>query len=342
MEAYPIKFEPILKEKIWGGTKLKEVLNKKTTCDTVGESWEISGVEGSESVVGNGRYLGMTITQLGTAFKEKFLGVENFKNFGNQFPLLIKFLDASTNLSVQVHPDDEMAQKEHNSFGKTEMWYIMDHDEDAEIIVGLNKEITSTEVLAAINKDNVYEVFNAQKVSRGDAYFIPAGEVHAIGAGVLAAEIQQTSDITYRVYDWDRKDSQGNTRELHIDQAIKATNTSSKSTKNSCIARINQSTEVVQCDFFTTNNLNVYGTFIKDYSNLDSFVILMCTEGTATITVNHKTEVVTKGTTVLLPASTRNAYFFSEGAQFLEVFVGDYLTPKSLSVSGKKRLAVAS
>lgn len=342
MKAYPIKFEPILKEKIWGGTKLKNLLNKNTQSDQVGESWEISGVDGSVSKVQNGRYQGMSITELGTVFREEFLGAENYENFGNQFPLLIKFLDARTNLSVQVHPGDEMAKKEHNSFGKTEMWYIMDHDEDAEIIVGLNNEIASTHALAAVNKDNVYDIFNAQKVAKGDTYFIPAGEVHAIGAGVLAAEIQQTSDITYRVYDWDRCDNHGNTRELHVNKAIRATNTSSQSIKNSCTGSINQSTEVVKCDYFTTNKLNVCESLIKDYSSLDSFVILMCTEGTASITINHTTEVVTKGTTLLLPATTEQTYFFSKGAQFLEVFIGEYAIPKSSSACDKKHLAVVS
>lgn len=342
MKAYPIKFEPILKEKIWGGSKLKNLLNKNTQSDQVGESWEISGVKDSLSVVQNGRYKGMSITQLGSAFREDFLGAKNYENFGNQFPLLIKFLDASTNLSVQVHPGDEMAKKEHNSFGKTEMWYIMDHDEDAEIIVGLNEEITSTEALATVNKENVYDIFNAQKVAKGDTYFIPAGEVHAIGAGVLAAEIQQTSDITYRVYDWDRTDSKGNTRELHIDKAIKATNTESNSTKNSAMGFTNASMEVVKCDYFTTNKLNVWGSYTKDYSLIDSFVILMCTEGTASITTNHITEVVTKGSTILLPANTKKTYMFSQGAQFLEVFIGAYAIPESSFAGDKKHLAVAS
>ena len=341
MKAYPIKFEPILKEKIWGGMKLKEVLHKKTTCDKVGESWEISGVKGSESLVENGRYAGMTLSQLGTVFQEEFLGKENYENFGNQFPLLIKFLDASTNLSVQVHPDNEMAHKEHDSFGKTEMWYIMDHDEDAEIIVGLNQDISCTEALASITRENVYDIFNAKKVAQGDAYFIPAGEVHAIGAGVLAAEIQQTSDITYRVYDWDRKDTQGNARELHIDQAIRATKITGASTKNSCIGITNESTPIVQCDYFTTNNLNLSGALTKEYAHLDSFVILMCTEGSATVTVNNKTEVVTKGTTLLLPATTKMVYLFAKEAKFLEVYIGDYTTPKSLYACDKKGLAVA-
>ena len=223
MNIYPIKFEPILQEKIWGGSKLQSVLNKKCTSDTTGESWEISGVEGNISQVANGDYKGESLVSLLENHTSEFVGAANYERFGNEFPLLIKFLDAKTNLSVQVHPDDEMAQRDHNSYGKTEMWYIMDHEEEAEIILGLKDKNANTEILRDVTGDNVYDVFNKEKVTRGDAYFIPAGKIHAIGAGVLAAEIQQTSDITYRVYDWDRTDKEGQKRDLHLDQSVAAT-----------------------------------------------------------------------------------------------------------------------
>lgn len=342
MKAYPIKFEPILKEKIWGGSKLRDLLNKKTESDQVGESWEISGVKGSLSKVKNGEYVGFSIVDLQKMHKQSFLGRDNYEKFGNEFPLLIKFLDANRNLSVQVHPDDKMAKREHNSFGKTEMWYIMDHDKDAEIIVGLKDRVKKKRVLASISKDNVYDIFNSKKVSKGEAYYIPAGQVHAIGAGVLAAEIQQTSDITYRVYDWDRKDARGLTRELHIDKAIKATKKKAASSKIIDRSSFNKTAEIVNSNFFTTNSFKVYGSYIKDYSHLDSFVILMCTEGLATISVNGITEVVEKGQTVLLPAATKKAYVFSKNAQFLEVFIGEHTIPKSSSAYDKRHLAVAS
>lgn len=321
MQSYPIKFEPILKDKIWGGNKLKNVLNKKTTSDNVGESWEISGVEGSESVINNGVYKGLSINELLVQFGEKFVGGKNYEQFGNQFPLLIKFLDAHTNLSVQVHPDDEMAAREHHSFGKTEMWYIMDHDEDAEIILGLKDKNGTNEVLRHVNKNNVYEVFNTEKVTSGDAYFIPAGKIHAIGAGVLAAEIQQTSDITYRVYDWDRKDSEGKTRELHIDQSICATKEFYDDSKRQVIQQTNTPLTLVDCDYFTTNVLEVTKGYERDYTKLDSFIILMCVEGYASVTVNGNTEIILKGETVLLPANTTKVSFFTKYAQLLEVFV---------------------
>lgn len=342
MKAYPIKFEPILKEKIWGGTRLKELLNKKTTNEKIGESWEISGVKGSLSKVKNGEYVGFSIVDLLKLYKESFVGKDIYEKFGNEFPLLIKFLDANSNLSVQVHPDDKMAQLEHNSYGKTEMWYILDHDKDAEIIVGLKDQVKRENVLSSISKSNVYDIFNTQKVSKGEAYFIPAGQVHAIGAGVLAAEIQQTSDITYRVYDWDRKDARGIPRELHINKAIKATKRLDNPSKILDYSSYNKTSEMVKSDYFTTNSFKVYASYIKNYAHIDSFIVLLCTEGLATISVNGVTEVVQKGETILLPASAKKVYIFSKSAHFLEVFIGDFAIPESSFACDKKRLVAAS
>jgi mannose-6-phosphate isomerase len=321
MNIYPIKFEPILQEKIWGGSKLQTVLNKKCTSDTTGESWEISGVEGNISQVANGDYKGESLVSLLENHTSEFVGAANYERFGNEFPLLIKFLDAKTNLSVQVHPDDEMAQRDHNSYGKTEMWYIMDHEEEAEIILGLKDKNANTEILRDVTGDNVYDIFNKEKVNRGDAYFIPAGKIHAIGAGVLAAEIQQTSDITYRVYDWDRTDKEGQKRDLHLDQSVAATKEFTEECKKECKVEDNVSQNVVACDYFTTNSFNVNSTFQRSFTNLDSFVILMCVEGSASVTVNGKTEIVSMGETLLLPAKSKEAYFFAQNAKFLEVYI---------------------
>lgn len=321
MNIYPIKFEPILQEKIWGGSKLQSVLNKKCTSDTTGESWEISGVEGNISQVANGDYKGESLVSLLENHTSEFVGAANYERFGNEFPLLIKFLDAKTNLSVQVHPDDEMAQRDHNSYGKTEMWYIMDHEEEAEIILGLKDKNANTEILRDVTGDNVYDVFNKEKVTRGDAYFIPAGKIHAIGAGVLAAEIQQTSDITYRVYDWDRTDKEGQKRDLHLDQSVAATKEFTEECKKECKVEDNVSQNVVACDYFTTNSFNVNSTFQRSFTNLDSFVILMCVEGTASVTVNDKTEIISMGETILLPAQCDKASFFAQNAKFLEVYI---------------------
>jgi mannose-6-phosphate isomerase len=321
MKAYPIKFRPILKEKIWGGDKLPKTFNKESNSKSVGESWEISGVDNNVSVVSNGIYKGKTLNKLIQDFKTEFLGFENIKNFGENFPLLIKYLDANKNLSVQVHPDDKMAGKYHNSFGKTEMWYIMDNEKDAEIILGLKDQNLDKSKLEDINALNVKEIFNSIKVNKGDSYFIPAGKVHAIGEGVMVAEIQQTSDITYRVYDWDRVDDNGNTRELHTDLATKATKVFPSIGKSNYEMQPGKSSNLVDCNFFTTNIFKIMGKETKDYSGLDSFVIFMCVEGNAKITQNGLTEVITMGETVLIPANSKDVSFSGSNAKFLEVYI---------------------
>ena len=321
MQAYPIKFAPILKEKIWGGEKLSQILNKKTDLKNVGESWEISGVQDNISTVANGLYKGTSLNDLIKTHKSKFLGKQNIDVFGENFPLLIKFLDAKTNLSVQVHPDDKMAKTQHNSFGKTEMWYIMNSDDDAEIVLGLKDNDLDKNVLSAINATNVNDIFNTEKVKQGDSYFIPAGKIHAIGAGVLAAEIQQTSDITYRVYDWDRIDDAGKQRELHTDAAIKATKSFVSNGKSNYQLEANKTSNLVDCDFFTTNIFEIKANQKREYNHLDSFVIFMCVEGTAEVTVNNLTETVAMGETILVPANTDSVEFNSAGAKLLEIYI---------------------
>lgn len=323
MKVYPIKFNPILKEKIWGGSKLGNLLGKNTNKDNVGESWEISGVEGSVSIVSNGKYKGKNLKELISYCKEDLVGARNFEDFGYNFPLLIKFLDAKTDLSVQVHPDDKMAKQFHDGFGKTEMWYIMDSDKNADIVLGLKYKDTQPEQLLSINAQNVEAVFNREKVSKGDSYFIPAGKIHAIGAGVLAAEIQQTSDITYRVYDWDRKDAQGNKRELHTKLAQKAVKKFDSNGKSEYSLKKAKEANLAKCDFFTTNIIAINESRTLDYTHLDSFVIYMCVEGTATITTGNYTEVLKMGETILLPALTEGVTINSKNAKLLEVYIGD-------------------
>lgn len=321
MKAYPIKFKPILKEKIWGGNKLSSILNKDTKLENIGESWEISGVEGNISEVANGDYKGQTLNDLIKTFKSEFLGLANTERFGEEFPLLIKFLDAKTDLSVQVHPDDKMAKEQHNSFGKTEMWYIMNSDDNADIVLGLKDESIDKNILGDINADNVDEIFNREKVKQGDSYFIPAGKIHAIGAGVLAAEIQQTSDITYRVYDWDRTDNCGNKRDLHTKQAIEATKFFKSTGKCNYHLASNQNSNLVSCDFFTTNIFEVKGLRQMNYESLDSFVIYMCVEGETKIAVDGYTETLKMGETVLVPATMKTTLFNGKNAKLLEVYI---------------------
>lgn len=321
MRIYPLKFQPILKEKVWGGRKLNSLLNKSTDAQNIGESWEISDVEGNVSEVANGVYKGTSLSNLLHFYKGDLLGEENYQTFGPRFPLLIKFLDANTNLSVQVHPDDNMANKYHNSYGKTEMWYIMESEKNAEIIMGVNEQCSNPEILSQINAENVTTLCNSEKVQKGDCYFIPAGKIHALGAGVLAAEIQQTSDVTYRVYDWDRRDHYGNSRELHTQKAIEATKLSPQTSKKEYDLAPNEMTSLVECDYFSTRILQVDESYTIDYKNLDSFVILMCVEGTAAITTDHFTETIIAGETILLPAICEGIELQSKEARFLEVYI---------------------
>jgi mannose-6-phosphate isomerase len=212
MALYPFKFEPILKERLWGGTKLKTVLGKPIANDITGESWELSGVAGDVSVIANGPLAGTSLKQLIATQAEALLGKEVVARFGQEFPILIKFIDAKQDLSIQLHPNDALAKKRHGSFGKTEMWYIMDADPGAKLIVGFNKDVTREEYASHLQENKLPDLLNYEPVEQGDTFFINTGKIHAIGAGVLLAEIQQTSDITYRVFDFNRKDKMGNLR----------------------------------------------------------------------------------------------------------------------------------
>ncbi len=318
---YPIKFQPILKEKIWGGKKLNTLLNKNSKASNVGESWEISDVEGDTSIVSNGKLKGQSLKELLEKYKSDLIGEKNYKTFGNKFPLLIKFIDAKENLSIQLHPNDELAAKRHNSFGKTEMWYVMQADKDANLIVGFNQKMNSKKYLKHLEAKTLIQILNFDKVKTGDAYFIEVGRVHAIGAGVLLAEIQQTSDITYRVYDWDRVDDEGNERELHNDLAIDAFDFNMKDNFRVDYSKTeNQPNQMVSCPYFTTNYLEV-STTIKKKNTQDSFIIYMCVEGEAKIENKDFSETLKKGEIILLPSVIKDYQITAKNAKLLEVYV---------------------
>ncbi|WP_378186535.1 type I phosphomannose isomerase catalytic subunit [Aquimarina sp. W85] len=323
MINYPIKFEPILKEKIWGGNKLKNILNKKTKKQNIGESWEISDVdEHSTSVVANGILKGMSLKEMMQQFNQELMGKNNYKTFGNNFPLLIKFIDAQENLSIQVHPDDAIAGKRHNSFGKTEMWYVMQADTDANVIIGFEDHMDKDLYKYHLKNNSLEDVLHTESIKNGDCFFINPGEIHAIGAGALIAEIQQTSDITYRVYDYNRTDKQGNSRDLHNDMAFDVINYSKNDNYIMHYDKlINQSSTITECPYFTTNFVGVKNSFCKDYTQLDSFVIYMCTQGRATVTIDNITEVISQGETLLIPATASNAIITSDNAELLEVYI---------------------
>ncbi|EPR72007.1 Mannose-6-phosphate isomerase [Winogradskyella psychrotolerans RS-3] len=318
---YPLKFQPILKDKIWGGEKLNQYFNKASSSKNLGESWEISTVPNDISVVGNGQLKGQSLQDLVNNYKSNLLGDKNWKRFGNEFPLLIKFIDAKQDLSIQLHPNDELAKKRHNSFGKTEMWYVMQADKDANLIVGFKGEVDKETYLENLEKNTLTEILNFDNVKEGDTYFIEAGRVHAIGAGVLLAEIQQTSDVTYRVYDWDRVDDNGNERELHNDIAIDAFDFEMENDfRIDYQKQKNISNEMVSCHFFTTNFIEIASEL--DIQNThDSFVIYMCVDGDVEVLTKDSTEHISKGETILIPAEIKNFKLKSVYGKLLEVYV---------------------
>ncbi len=322
MNLYPFKFYPILKERLWGGTNLGTLLGKELESDLIGESWELSGVAGDVSIVANGSFKGTTLTDLINRFPEEILGKSVLERFGKEFPILIKFIDAQKDLSIQLHPDDELARKRHNSFGKTEMWYIMDADNDAELIIGFKEDISKETYVESLRNDTLTDLLNYENVSEGDAYFINAGKIHAIGAGILIAEIQQTSDQTYRVYDYNRKDAQGNLRELHTELSIDAISyTRQDDFKVSYGQETNVSNPMVNCPYFKTNFISLNKNIQFDVSDQDSFTIYMCIDGEILIENDFGSILIKKGETVLVPAITSHILLSAERAKLLEITI---------------------
>ena len=316
------KFEPLLKQTIWGGDKIVTFKHLESDLDSVGESWEISGVPGDESVVANGEYKGKTLNEVLAEMKDKLVGADNYKRFGDRFPLLIKFIDARQDLSIQVHPDDETAHRQGKPMGKTEMWYVMDSDENASLKVGLKKKITPEEYAQMVEDDTICDALGNYKVKSGDCFFIPAGRIHAICSGSFIAEIQQTSDVTYRIYDYKRKDKNGNYRQLHTREAAEAIDyTVLDNYRTEYTPVKNEATPLVSCPLFTTAVYDLTEPMTLDYTELDSFVILIALKGEGTIlTSSGETFSFREGESVLLPATTDMVKV--EGTiKFLETFV---------------------
>jgi mannose-6-phosphate isomerase len=300
---YPLVFYPIFKERIWGGTQLKN-FNKDFDQEKIGESWEVSSLENDTSIIFSGHYKGYSLNELIALFPEEILGKDVILKHGTQFPLLIKFLDAQQDLSIQLHPNDELAQKRHQSFGKTEMWYVVDAEKDARIIIGFKKDSNQKEYLEYLNNKNLLEILEEIPVKKGDIFMLETGTIHAIGAGIVIAEIQQTSDITYRIYDWDRVDSHGNSRELHTELALDAINYKTTNSKINYSKNSNELNATVQSQYFTTSILFLEKDFLLNIN--EKFVILMCIDGT--FEIEHDSIIYTfkKGDTILLPAILKN------------------------------------
>jgi len=317
---YPLKFVPILKEKVWGGTKLAQYFAKDGTGN-IGESWELSGVEGDVSVVANGALKGKTLSQLIQAYGVQLVGKEVFNDFGNTFPLLFKFIDAREDLSVQLHPDDQLAKERHNSFGKTEMWYIMHANTDARLVLGFNRKMNQKTYQKYLSEKKLPEILHSEKVAVGDSFFIAPGTVHAIGAGVVLAEIQQTSDITYRIYDWDRPDTNGTLRELHNDLAIAAIDYKQPEAKLTHTNTENEAILLCSKPYFETNKWVLTGRVQRSVQAIKSFVVYMCVDGSAMLETHQGSIAIAKGETVLIPADINEITFVTQEATFLEVYI---------------------
>lgn len=322
---YPLKFQPIYKQKIWGGTNLSLILNKTDIItQNIGESWEISCVENNISIVENGFLIEKNLQEIIDFYKADILGTKVFQKYGNNFPLLIKFIDANFDLSVQVHPNDEIAKNKHNSSGKSEMWYVLHSEQNSKLISGFNKETTKAEVAQNIENNTISSILNFENVTQGDVFYIPAGRVHAILKGILLAEIQQTSDITYRLFDWNRTDDNGNPRDLHIADSLEALDFSKVDNyKTKYYSAENISNKIIDTPFFSTNILRFNTEIKKDYSNFDTFIIYICTKGCFEIFYN-KTEYVSLkfGECVLIPANLKHITLkTNELSEILEVFI---------------------
>jgi len=323
-DLYPFKFQTIFKEKIWGGQKIKSILGKNfSPLSNCGETWELSAVEGNISVVDSGHLQGTKLTELLYSYGPQIVGNRIYKEYGNDFPLLIKFIDANDDLSLQVHPDDHLALARHQSKGKTEMWYILQADDNSSLISGFNQPLDKSSYLEYFNENRLEEILNREIIKTGDVIFIPSGRVHTIGKGLLLAEIQQTSDITYRINDFDRLDADGNSRELHVEQALDAIDfTHYDSYKTTYQDVINTTNTLVDCPYFRTSKLNFQKEINPDYSAIDSFIIYICIEGSAVMKYSAGEMMLQLGDVFLIPTIFNNIELRPyQNCQILEVYV---------------------
>jgi Phosphomannose isomerase len=321
---YPLKFKPILKEIIWGGDKITQFKHMEPTRDGIGESWEISDVKDNVSVVANGELAGRSLDELIRTYGERLSGKKVLERFGTTFPLLIKFIDAKQALSIQVHPNDKLAKKRHNSFGKTEMWYVIKADKGAFLYSGFKTEITPEQYVKSLGDDSFPNYLAKHEVKAGDVFFLPAGRVHAIGAGCFIAEIQQTSNITYRIYDYNRRDSNGNPRELHTELAKDAIDYKVyPDYRVDYTPGKNEVEQLVSCPYFTTNLIDAKKDDVLHFTHHDTFGIFICLEGKVKLTAgNGFSLIIEQGETVLIPAEIEHTTIIPQmNSKLLETFI---------------------
>lgn len=316
---YPLRFTPILKQRVWGGTKY--IPADENTKGPIGESWEISGLDENVSVIRNGKLAGKSLDVLLQEYKGELVGKHVYEKFGDTFPLLFKFIDAEKDLSVQLHPNDELAKVRHGSFGKTEMWYIVNTDKDAKLILGFNQPVNENKYKKYLEQKRIADILQYKSIQKGEAYLVESGTVHAICKGVFLAEVQQASDITYRIYDWGRLGVSGELRELHTDLALAAIDFKQKDSGLVYDNKINEVNSLCRTPYFNTNKLLVSGTLTRDLSEKDSFVVYMCVEGEGEVFVNGKSEHISLGESFLVPALCGGLEIKGENIELLEVYI---------------------
>lgn len=317
-----LTFVPLFKQTIWGGDKILPFKHSSQSLEQVGESWEISGLENNETVVADGEYEGRRLNDVVAELKGRLVGNDNYKRFGNRFPLLIKFIDACRDLSIQVHPDDETAGRHGHPNGKTEMWYMMKSEPGAKILLGLKQHITPEEYKDMVRKNTICDAITEYEVNEGDCFFIPAGRIHSTGKGCFFAEIQQTSDVTYRIYDFNRKDKDGNLRELHTEKAAESIDYEVKESYKTDYTPVkNEGVQIVESPLFNTAVYDIDEPMTLDYSELDSFVILIGLKGEGTLTDEDGNETIFgMGKTLLIPAEMNHVNITGD-IKFLETYI---------------------
>lgn len=320
---YPLKFNPIYKDKVWGGRRLKDLFAKDfDPLPNCGESWELSGVKGNLSIVSNGFLSGNELSELIEVYMGDLVGEKVYGLHGIDFPLLFKFLDTAADLSIQVHPDDALALERHQGRGKTEMWYVIDAQPEAELIVGFREDTSAETYRYHLEQKSLKDILHVEKVKAGDVFYIPPGQVHAIGKGVTLCEIQQSSDITYRIYDWDRPCNDGMPRKLHTEEALKAIDYKARDNKVAYRQQDNVPVELVKSPYFTTRLISFNQIIKQDYVFVDSFVVYVCLEGKYILKYHGGTEEIRAGETVLLPAEINNVQLIPDGScRLLETYI---------------------
>ena len=323
MTLYPLKFLPLITNKIWGGNKITKLGFNYDPLPNCGELWALSAVKDNESVISNGFLEGNTLNEALEIYMSDLIGEKNYQHFGNDFPLLIKLIDSDDRLSIQVHPDNQLARQRGLDNGKTEMWYIIEAEKGAEIVDGFQKEVTPEEYQQFLSLNRLEDILHIEYPQNGDVFFIPAGRVHALGKGLLLAEIQQSSDTTYRIYDYNRPDADGKLRQLHTAEALDAIDFAPTADGRTHYQyRPDETARLAECPYFTTNLIALNNPLRKSFSSLDSFVIYLCTDGIAAVKSLDTICPIHAGECVLVPACADSVELYCEGpAKLLEVYV---------------------